>query len=126
MSKVTNTKIVEDIVVIATEGYLNKDLGEEIQNIAQKYIDDGSSIFLINLKDSKIVNSIGASILIELIEVIKKQLIFRRCGVIAITMATACRLVSKVCLFKFHREKFLKLSSHNTLYNILTRLDAKL
>lgn len=79
MSKVTNTKIVEDIVVIATEGYLNKDLGEEIQNIAQKYIDDGSSIFLINLKDSKIVNSIGASILIELIEQLQDidgQLVF--------------------------------------------------
>jgi len=79
MSKVTNTKIVEDIVVIATEGYLNKDLGEEIQNIAQKYIDNGSSIFLINLKDSKIVNSIGASILIELIEQLQDidgQLVF--------------------------------------------------
>ena len=68
MSKVTQTNSIENVVVIATEGYLNKDLGEEIQQIAQKHIDEGSKIFLINLKDSKIVNSIGASILIELIE----------------------------------------------------------
>lgn len=79
MSKVTQTNSIENVVVIATEGYLNKDLGEEIQDIAQKHIDEGSKIFLINLKDSKIVNSIGASILIELIEQLQDidgQLVF--------------------------------------------------
>ena len=79
MSKVTQTNSIENVVVIATEGYLNKDLGEEIQHIAQKHIDEGSKIFLINLKDSKIVNSIGASILIELIEQLQDidgQLVF--------------------------------------------------
>ena len=79
MSKVTQTNSIENVVVIATEGYLNKDLGEEIQQIAQKHIDEGSKIFLINLKDSKIVNSIGASILIELIEQLQDvdgQLVF--------------------------------------------------
>ncbi len=79
MSKVTQTNSIENLVVIATEGYLNKDLGEEIQQIAQKHIDEGSKIFLINLKDSKIVNSIGASILIELIEQLQDidgQLVF--------------------------------------------------
>ena len=34
----------------------------------KKYIETGNKVFLINLKDSKIVNSIGASILIEIIE----------------------------------------------------------
>tara|TARA_Y100000385_G_C13038238_1_gene614042 strand:+ start:668 stop:1009 length:342 start_codon:yes stop_codon:yes gene_type:complete len=68
MSKVTNTNVDGNVVVIATEGYLNKDLGEEIQKIAQEHIDGGNKIFLINLKSSNIVNSIGASILIELIE----------------------------------------------------------
>ena len=79
MSKVTQTNSIENVVVIATEGYLNKDLGEEIQHIAQKHIDEGSKIFLINLKDSKIVNSSGASILIELIEQLQDidgQLVF--------------------------------------------------
>ena len=41
MSKVTQTNTIENVVVIATEGYLNKDLGEEIQHIAQKHIDEG-------------------------------------------------------------------------------------
>ena len=49
-------------------GYLNKDIGEEMQNLAQEHINDGKRMFLINLKASNIVNSIGASIMIELIE----------------------------------------------------------
>ena len=68
MSKVINTSQEGSVVVIATEGYLNKDLGEEIQAIAQSHMAQGSNTFLINLSRSNIVNSIGASIMIELIE----------------------------------------------------------
>tara|TARA_B100001996_G_scaffold269955_1_gene211155 strand:- start:169 stop:510 length:342 start_codon:yes stop_codon:yes gene_type:complete len=68
MSKILNVDKSNGLVVISTEGYLNKDLGEEIQNIAVEYIDNGSNNFLLNLSQSNIVNSIGASIIIELIE----------------------------------------------------------
>ncbi|MEL0201291.1 MAG: STAS domain-containing protein [Flavobacteriaceae bacterium] len=79
MSKVINTSQEGSVVVIATEGYLNKDLGEEIQAIAQSHMAQGSNTFLINLSRSNIVNSIGASILIELIEELQDvdgQLVF--------------------------------------------------
>ena len=68
MNKVTNVELIGDVVVIATEGYLNKDLGDEIQNAAKDHIANGINKVLINLERSNIVNSIGASILIELIE----------------------------------------------------------
>ncbi|MBN09461.1 MAG: anti-anti-sigma factor [Flavobacteriaceae bacterium] len=68
MNKITNVEKIGSVVVISTEGYLNKDLGEEIQNAAQEHIKTGTKSFLINLERSNIVNSIGASILIELIE----------------------------------------------------------
>ena len=68
MNKVTNIELTGGVVVISTEGYLNKDLGEEIQNAAQEHISNGVNKVLINLERSNIVNSIGASILIELIE----------------------------------------------------------
>jgi anti-anti-sigma factor len=68
MNNVTNVELIGDVVVIATEGYLNKDLGEAIQNAAQEHISNGVNKVLINLQRSNIVNSIGASILIELIE----------------------------------------------------------
>ena len=68
MNKVTNVELIGDVIVVATEGYLNKDLGDEIQKAAQEHIKNGVNKVLINLERSNIVNSIGASILIELIE----------------------------------------------------------
>ena len=68
MNSVTNVETKDNVLIITTEGYLNKDLGEEIQKAAQEHIKKGANKILINLERSNIVNSIGASILIELIE----------------------------------------------------------
>ena len=76
MNKVTQIEVVGDVLVIATEGYLNKDLGEDIQNAAQEHIENGIKKVLINLERSNIVNSIGASILIELIEELQRGMDF--------------------------------------------------
>ena len=72
MSKILNTEESNGLVIISTQGYLNKDLGEEIQSIANDYIEKGTTKFLINLSQSNIVNSIGASIMIELIETLQE------------------------------------------------------
>ena len=73
MNKVTQVELVGDVVIIATEGYLNKDLGEDIYNAAQEHLENGINKVLINLERSNIVNSIGASILIELIEQLQEN-----------------------------------------------------
>ena len=57
-----------DVVVIETNGYLNNVGGEQIAQACYKEIDNGKKLFLINLENSKVVNSIGVSILIEIIE----------------------------------------------------------
>jgi hypothetical protein len=62
MSKILNTESKGDITIISTEGYFNKDLGEDLKNFTDQEIKKGGKHFLINLKESKIVNSIGASI----------------------------------------------------------------
>lgn len=72
MSKILNTEESNGLVIISTQGYLNKDLGEEIQSVANDYIEKGTTSFLINLSQSNIVNSIGASIMIELIETLQE------------------------------------------------------
>jgi anti-anti-sigma factor len=54
--------------VVFTEGYINNQGGEEIAKVAYELIDDGVKILLLNLQGTKIVNSIGISILIEIIE----------------------------------------------------------
>jgi anti-anti-sigma factor len=54
--------------VIYTEGYINNQGGEEIAKSAYKLLDEGYKTLLLNLAGTKIVNSIGISILIEIIE----------------------------------------------------------
>ena len=64
MSNITNKTIKDGVVIISTEGYFNKDLGEALKMLTDDEIKNGHKNFLINLENSKIVNSIGASILI--------------------------------------------------------------
>src|SRR5215208_5901805 len=58
----------DGVAVIYTEGYINNQGGEEIARMAYKLLDEGFKVFLLNLAGTKIVNSIGISILIEIIE----------------------------------------------------------
>ena len=57
-----------DVVVITTEGYLNNVGGEKIAEACYEKMETGKKNFLLNLENSKVVNSIGVSILIEIIE----------------------------------------------------------
>jgi anti-anti-sigma factor len=57
-----------DGAVLYTKGYINNVGGEEIANQAYKLMDEGVHKLLLNLRETKIVNSIGISILIEIIE----------------------------------------------------------
>mgnify|MGYP001468832731 FL=1 len=67
MNSIIGTDEIGDVIVISTQGYLNKDLGEDIFALVEKNISNGKKKFIINLAQSDIVNSIGASIMIEII-----------------------------------------------------------
>jgi len=58
----------DGMAVIHTDGYINNQGGEEIARVAYELIDEGYKFLLLNLAKTKIVNSIGISILIEIIE----------------------------------------------------------
>jgi len=58
----------DGLAVIYTEGYINNQGGEEIARAAYELIDGGYKVLLLNLTGTKIINSIGISILIEIIE----------------------------------------------------------
>ncbi len=58
----------DGLAVIYTEGYINNQGGEEIARAAYELLDAGFKVLLLNLAGTKIVNSIGISILIEIIE----------------------------------------------------------
>ncbi|HEY2829413.1 MAG TPA: STAS domain-containing protein [Thermoanaerobaculia bacterium] len=59
--------------VLYTKGYINNVGGEEIANRAYELMNDGVRVLLLNLRETKIVNSIGISILIEIIEKMIEQ-----------------------------------------------------
>jgi len=58
----------DGLAVIYTEGYINNQGGEEIARAAYDLLDEGQRTLLLNLTGTKIINSIGISILIEIIE----------------------------------------------------------
>ena len=60
--------VVDDIVILETDGYLNNIGGEKISEVFDKYLNEKKNKFLINLEKTTVVNSIGVSILIEIIE----------------------------------------------------------
>jgi len=65
---ITNIKEINSVIIIQTNGYLNNVGGEAIAEIIKDKMEQGCVKFLINMKETKIVNSIGVSILIEIIE----------------------------------------------------------
>lgn len=69
------------VVVLRTEGYVNNLGGEEIANRCYRFMEQGHRHFVINLAGSKVVNSIGISILIEIIEkIIETKGLLAFCG----------------------------------------------
>lgn len=65
---IKSTKEANQIVIIETDGYLNNEGGEAISAICYEKMSAGQNKFLINMANTKVVNSIGVSILIEIIE----------------------------------------------------------
>ena len=63
-----STSVNGDVVIIKTSGYLNNIGGEKIADACYKEIDNGKNHILLDLEESKVVNSNGVSILIEIIE----------------------------------------------------------
>ena len=65
---IKSTKEANQILIIETDGYLNNEGGEAISAICHEKMGAGQNKFLINMAGTKVVNSIGVSILIEIIE----------------------------------------------------------
>jgi len=58
----------DKFAILRTDGYVNNLGGEKISEIVNKLIDEGIKKFILNFEKSNVVNSIGISILIEVIE----------------------------------------------------------
>ena len=74
MGSFTLSTVREDShAIIRTNGYINDLGGEQIDEECTKLLNHGINIIIINFENSKIINSIGISILIGVIEKIREK-----------------------------------------------------
>ncbi len=62
------SEIKENCLLIRTSGYVNNSGGEKIASEFSKHFESGIKKVVLNFEKSKVVNSIGISFLIEIIE----------------------------------------------------------
>ena len=62
------SEVRDNRLVIVTSGYVNNVGGEAIAKEFDRYFQNGTKQVVINLAQSKVVNSIGMSFLIEIVE----------------------------------------------------------
>jgi len=67
------SELHDKILVMHTSGYVNNEGGEKIASEFSQYFDKGINKVIINLEKSKVVNSIGISFLIEVIEKLNEK-----------------------------------------------------
>jgi len=70
-----------EVAILWTDGYINNQGGEEIARESYKQLDSGVRALVMNLEKTRIVNSIGISILIEVLErVMDRKGVLAFCG----------------------------------------------
>ena len=62
------SEVRNNCLVISTSGYVNNVGGESIAKEFSKHFESGTKQVIINLEQSKVVNSIGMSFLIDIID----------------------------------------------------------
>jgi len=68
-----HSRIQGTVGVVWTDGYINHKGGEKVGEVCNELIDGGCRHLVLNLEKSRIINSIGISILIEVIEKLKEM-----------------------------------------------------
>lgn len=72
--KVSVERPLQSVAILKTDGYINNVGGEEIARKAYALMGEGVVAFLLDLEKTKIVNSIGISILLDILEkVLEKE-----------------------------------------------------
>ncbi len=66
--KVSSELLSEGVGLISAAGYINNEGGQAIADAATGLMDQGSNTLLIDLDGTRIINSIGVSILLEILE----------------------------------------------------------
>ena len=103
--------------VVYASDYLNKLSGEKIERECRRQLNCGCRALVIDFSDTKLVNSIGISILLGIIDVAEKsgaQIVFSDVNNQTIQLFEMLGLTRHVVLAKDEREAILNLSQFET------------
>ncbi|GAB4362968.1 MAG: hypothetical protein Kow00128_03260 [Deltaproteobacteria bacterium] len=67
------TRDAGNAVVVYVDGYLNSLLGEEIERVVQELLGTGGQRVLLNFEGTRLINSIGISFIIGVVEKIMER-----------------------------------------------------
>jgi anti-anti-sigma factor len=65
---ISKDQLGNGVGLIAAAGYINNEGGQAIADAAAELMDNGCKTLVINLEGTRIINSIGVSILLEILE----------------------------------------------------------
>jgi len=103
--------------VVYASDYLNKLSGEKIERECRRQLNCGCRALVIDFSDTKLVNSIGISILLGIIDVAEKsgaQIVFSDVNNQTVQLFEMLGLTRHVALAKDEREALLNLSHFET------------
>jgi anti-anti-sigma factor len=102
--------------VVYASDYLNKLTGEKIERECRRQLDSGCRALIIDFADTQLVNSIGISILLGIIDIAEKngaQLVFADVNNQTIALFDMLGLTRHVALAKDEQEALSTLSGFN-------------
>jgi anti-anti-sigma factor len=103
--------------VVYASDYLNKLTGEKIERECRRQLDGGCRALVIDFSDTKLVNSIGISILLGIIDVAEKtgaKIVFSEVNKQTVQLFEMLGLTRHVVLAKDEHEALLTLSGFET------------
>jgi anti-anti-sigma factor len=103
--------------VVYASDYLNKLTGEKIERECRRQLEGGCHALVIDFSDTKLVNSIGISILLGIIDVAEKsgaRIVFSEVNTQTVQLFEMLGLTRHVILAKDEREALITLSDIET------------
>jgi anti-anti-sigma factor len=115
--RLVRSHCVGTTAVVYASDYLNKLTGEKIESECRRQLNCGCRALVIDFSDTKLVNSIGVSILLGIIDVAEKcgaRIAFSEVNNETVQLFEMLGLTRHVVLAKDEREALMNLSHYET------------
>lgn len=120
LSSAVRSHCIGTTAVVYASDYLNKLTGEKIERECRRQLDSGCRALVIDFSDTELVNSIGISILLGIIDVAERNgatVVFSDVNSPTVALFDMLGLTRHVLLAKDEQEALTSLSNGNSAVN---------